>query len=151
MPGSNPSHRDDRLDDEIDSLLRSVEADLEPDPAAAPSAAARAWVRWFRRPLRPRIWVRTRALMLPNDVTGWVPRRALGSYHFVHTHLVVDRTRLTAMLLRDGRKVFATPVSIWVRTRAFFARRRRDFAFYALALAAEAAFVAWLIVQLEKP
>jgi hypothetical protein len=119
MPGSNPSHRDDRLDDEIDSLLRSVEADLEPDPAA----------------------------MLLNDVTGWVPRRALGSYHFVHTHLVVDRTRLTATLLRDVRKVLSAPVSIWVRTRAFFARRGGDFAFYALAIAASV-FVGWLIVQL---
>jgi len=71
MPGSNPSHRDDRLDDEIDSLLRSVEADLEPDPAAAPSAAARAWV----RPLRPSIWVRTRALFAA-PVSIWVRTRA---------------------------------------------------------------------------
>jgi lipoprotein-anchoring transpeptidase ErfK/SrfK len=30
----------------------------------------------------------------------------------VHTQLVVDRSRLTATLFRDGRKVFAAPVGV---------------------------------------
>ena len=57
-------------------------------------------------------WVRVRLPVLPNDRTGWVPRRALGGYVFVHTHLVVDRSRLTATLFRDGRNVFAAPVGV---------------------------------------
>jgi lipoprotein-anchoring transpeptidase ErfK/SrfK len=36
----------------------------------------------------------------------------LGGYHFVHTHLVVDRTRLTATLLFDGRKVFEARIGV---------------------------------------
>jgi lipoprotein-anchoring transpeptidase ErfK/SrfK len=30
----------------------------------------------------------------------------------VHTHLIVDRARLTATLLHDGRKVFSAPVGV---------------------------------------
>jgi hypothetical protein len=58
------------------------------------------------------LWVRVRLPVLPNNRTGWVPRRALGGYAFVHTHLVVDRSSLTATLFRDGRKVFAAPVGV---------------------------------------
>lgn len=57
-------------------------------------------------------WVRVRLPVLPNNRTGWVPRRALGGYEFVHTHLVVDRSRLSATLFRDGRKVFVAPVGV---------------------------------------
>ena len=57
-------------------------------------------------------WVHVRLPVLPNDRTAWVPRSALGGYQFVHTHLVVDLTRLTAVLLRGGRPVFRTPVGI---------------------------------------
>jgi hypothetical protein len=57
-------------------------------------------------------WVHVRLPVLPNNRTGWVPRRALGGYGFVHTRLVVDRSRLTATLFRDGRKVFAAPVGV---------------------------------------
>jgi hypothetical protein len=57
-------------------------------------------------------WVHIRLPVLPNYRTGWVPRRALGGYEFVHTHLVVNRSRLTATLFRDGRKVFASPVGV---------------------------------------
>ena len=63
--------------------------------------------------LRPDgLWVRVRLPVLPNDRTGWVPRRALGGYQFVHTHLVVDRARFTATLYRDGHKVFSAPVGV---------------------------------------
>jgi hypothetical protein len=55
-------------------------------------------------------WVHVRLPVLPNDSTGWVPRSALGGYHFVRTHLVVDLERLRATLYRDGRAVFRAPV-----------------------------------------
>jgi hypothetical protein len=58
------------------------------------------------------VWVRVRLPVLPNNLTGWVPRSALGGYGFVHTSLVVDRARLTATLFRDGHKVFAAPIGI---------------------------------------
>ena len=55
-----------------------------------------------------RLWVRVR---LPN-ATGWVPRSALGGYGVVHTRLVVDRRRLTATLMRNGRAVFRSRVAV---------------------------------------
>jgi L,D-transpeptidase-like protein len=58
------------------------------------------------------LWARVRLAVLPNGRTGWVPRAALGGYEFVRTRLVVDRARLTATLLRDGRPVFHAPVGI---------------------------------------
>jgi lipoprotein-anchoring transpeptidase ErfK/SrfK len=57
-------------------------------------------------------WVHVRLPVLPNERTGWVPRSALGGYHFVHTRLIVDRGRLTATLVRDGRRVFRAQVGI---------------------------------------
>jgi L,D-transpeptidase catalytic domain len=58
------------------------------------------------------LWVRAR---LPSGSTarlGWLERAALGGYRFVHTRLVVDRRRLRATLLRDGRPVFSTIVGV---------------------------------------
>jgi hypothetical protein len=57
-------------------------------------------------------WVRVRLAVLPNNTTGWVPRSALGGYHFVHTHLVVDLSRLTATLYYDKRVTFRAPVGV---------------------------------------
>ena len=57
-------------------------------------------------------WIHVRLPVLPNNSTGWVPRSALGGYHFVTTHLVVDLERLRATLLRDGRPVFRAPVGV---------------------------------------
>lgn len=57
-------------------------------------------------------WVHVHLPVLPNNWTGWVPRRALGGYHFVRTRLVVDRERLTATLFRDRREVFSAPIGI---------------------------------------
>ena len=57
-------------------------------------------------------WVHVRLPILPNGRTGWVPRAALGGYRFVHTRLVVDRTKLTATLFEDGRPVFRAPVGV---------------------------------------
>jgi hypothetical protein len=61
------------------------------------------------------LWVRVRLPALPNGRTGWVPRRALGGYEFVHTRLIVDRAHLTATLLNDGRKIFTAPVGVGKR------------------------------------
>jgi hypothetical protein len=58
------------------------------------------------------VWAKVPLPMLPNGTVGWVPRSALGGYVFVHTRLVIDRQRLTATLLRDGRVVFRAPIGI---------------------------------------
>ena len=78
---------------------------------------------------RGRLWVRVRLPVLPNGTTGWVPRRALGAYQTVRTHLVVDRRRLTATLLRDGRRVFRAHIGVgqakWPTPRGRFYIRNR--------------------------
>jgi L,D-transpeptidase-like protein len=57
-------------------------------------------------------WVRVRLPILPNGSTGWVPRNALAEFHTVHTRLVIDRSRFTAVLYRDGRMIFRTDVGV---------------------------------------
>jgi hypothetical protein len=57
-------------------------------------------------------WVHVRLPVLPNKRTAWIPRTALGGYQFVHTRLVVDRTRFSATLLSDGRPVFRARVGV---------------------------------------
>jgi lipoprotein-anchoring transpeptidase ErfK/SrfK len=57
-------------------------------------------------------WAKVRLPVLPNNSTGWVPRRALGGYRVVQTRLIVDRDRLQATLLRNGKPVFRAPVGI---------------------------------------
>jgi hypothetical protein len=64
------------------------------------------------RDARGRLWIRVRMPGLPAQDTGWVPRAALGGYHVVRTQLVVDRRRLVATLLRDGRRVFQARVGV---------------------------------------
>lgn len=59
-----------------------------------------------------RLWVEVGLPVLPNNTTGWVPRRALGGYGVVATHLVVDLEHLSATLLRNGRTVFEAPVGV---------------------------------------
>ncbi|HEY1366813.1 MAG TPA: L,D-transpeptidase [Gaiellaceae bacterium] len=59
-----------------------------------------------------RLWVHVRFPILPNNRTGWVPRSALGGFHFLHTHLVVDRERFTATLLYNGRAIFRARVGV---------------------------------------
>jgi L,D-transpeptidase catalytic domain len=59
-----------------------------------------------------RAWARVRLPVLPNNTTGWVPRRALGGYRVVQTRLVVDRDSLLATLFRNGKPVFRAPVAI---------------------------------------
>jgi hypothetical protein len=64
------------------------------------------------RTVRGRVWVRVRLPVLPNGTTGWLPRSALSGYGIVRTHLIVDRARFRATLLRDGRAVFRAAVGI---------------------------------------
>jgi hypothetical protein len=59
-----------------------------------------------------KLWVRVRFPGRPDDADGWVPRSVLGGYTAVRTRLVVDRTTLTATLLRDGRRVFRARVAV---------------------------------------
>ena len=57
-------------------------------------------------------WVHIQLPVLPNGRTGWVRRSALGGYRFVHTRLVVDRTKLTATLFKNGQPIFHAPVGV---------------------------------------
>jgi lipoprotein-anchoring transpeptidase ErfK/SrfK len=59
-----------------------------------------------------RLWIAVRVPALPRNVTGWVPRNALGANTFVRTRLVVDLDGLSATLLRDGRPVFEAEIGI---------------------------------------
>jgi hypothetical protein len=59
-----------------------------------------------------RLWVRARFPGLPNNLTGWLPREAVGGYHFVRTRLVVDLHSLSAALLRNGHPVFRAAVGV---------------------------------------
>jgi lipoprotein-anchoring transpeptidase ErfK/SrfK len=75
------------------------------------------------------LWLRVALTSLPNGRTGWVPREALGDLHIVRTHLVIDRARFSAVLLRDGRVVFRTVVGVgrpqWPTPRGEFYIRVR--------------------------
>ena len=57
-------------------------------------------------------WYEVRLPILPNNSTGWVPRRALGNLYKVRTHLYVNRERFTAALKRDGRTIFTARVGV---------------------------------------
>ena len=59
-----------------------------------------------------RLWIAVRVPALPQNVTGWVPRSALGANSFVQTRLVVDLGELKATLLRDGRPIFEAEIGI---------------------------------------
>jgi hypothetical protein len=58
------------------------------------------------------LWVAVQVSALPENLTGWVPRGALGASGFVQTHLVVDRARLTATLFSRGRPIFRARVGV---------------------------------------
>jgi L,D-transpeptidase catalytic domain len=102
-------------------VLTAIEALARPDPGAEPVALLTTEtpeqttdiVLVLGEATRPDgTWVHVRLPVLPNDRTAWVPRTALGGYQFVRTHLVVDRARFRATLLRDGRPVFRASVGI---------------------------------------
>jgi lipoprotein-anchoring transpeptidase ErfK/SrfK len=74
-------------------------------------------------------WVRVRLAALPNGMTGWVPRTALGGYGSVDARLVVDRRRLRATLYRAGRPVMHAEVGVgapgWPTPRGEFYIRNK--------------------------
>jgi hypothetical protein len=121
------------------SVLRRVTARTRPSGVARPVArlsrrtpegsANVLLVIGRARDARGRVWVRARLAVLPNGTTGWVPRAALGAYQTVRTRLVVSRRRLTATLLRDGRRVFGARVGVgqarWPTPRGRFYIRNR--------------------------
>jgi L,D-transpeptidase catalytic domain len=61
------------------------------------------------------VWVRVAFASLPNGLTGWVPRTALGAVQLVRTELTVDRATLTATLRRSGKVIFRTSVAVGSR------------------------------------
>jgi lipoprotein-anchoring transpeptidase ErfK/SrfK len=82
-------------------------------PAVTPEGETNLVVAYdAERDAEERLWVRVPLSTLPNGLTGWVPRDALGDLHRVRTRLVVDRERLRAFLLRDGHTVFSTGIGV---------------------------------------
>lgn len=61
---------------------------------------------------RGRYWLRVQLPRLPNGSSGWIPRNAVGSFHTVDTHLVIERSRFRATLYRRGRPVFRSIVGV---------------------------------------
>jgi lipoprotein-anchoring transpeptidase ErfK/SrfK len=78
----------------------------------APEGTANVLTVLGAKAARGELWVKVRLPVLPNGTVGWVPRRALGAYHAVHTQLVIDRASLTATLLRNGKRVYRAPVGV---------------------------------------
>jgi hypothetical protein len=58
------------------------------------------------------VWIRVRLPILPNNTTGWVPRRALSDWKIVRTRLVVELRRMELTLFRAGRAIFSAPVAV---------------------------------------
>jgi L,D-transpeptidase catalytic domain len=58
------------------------------------------------------LWVQVRLPSGGREVTGWLERSALSGYGSVNTRLIVDRARLRATLLREGRPVFSAVVGV---------------------------------------
>jgi L,D-transpeptidase-like protein len=59
-----------------------------------------------------RLWVHVPLSTLPNGREGWVQRDSLGDFHKVLTRLVIDRARLRAYLLKNGRTIFETAIGV---------------------------------------
>jgi lipoprotein-anchoring transpeptidase ErfK/SrfK len=58
------------------------------------------------------LWVQVRLPSGAREVTGWLERDALSGYDSVNTRLIVDRARLRATLLREGRPVLSSVVGV---------------------------------------
>ncbi len=103
-------------------VLRRVVARSQPTATASPVGVVRAvtpegetdlvLIETALRDDQGQLWFRVPLTALPNGQRGWVPREALGDLHIVRTHLIIDRARLTAVLLRNGRVVFRTTVGV---------------------------------------
>ena len=57
-------------------------------------------------------WVEIRVPGRPNGRKGWVPREALGEFHVVRTHLVINRKTLKITLFKSGRAIFKSRVGV---------------------------------------
>jgi lipoprotein-anchoring transpeptidase ErfK/SrfK len=79
------------------------------------------------------VWIRVRLPILPNNRTGWVPRRALSDWKIVRTHLVVDLRGLRLTLYRSGRPIFGARVGVgqaqWPTPRGEFYVRNMLYGF----------------------
>jgi lipoprotein-anchoring transpeptidase ErfK/SrfK len=76
-----------------------------------------------------RLWVQVRIPALPDNVTAWVERSALGGYTVVDTRLEVDLERFTVTLYRAGHRVFDAPAGVgrpsWPTPRGHFYIRNK--------------------------
>jgi lipoprotein-anchoring transpeptidase ErfK/SrfK len=61
-------------------------------------------------------WVRIRIPGRPNGRVGWVPRRALGTFHLTHELVVVNREKTRMFLFVKGRRVWSAPVGVGKRS-----------------------------------
>lgn len=102
-------------------IVRRVAARARPGTASrivarlgtrTPEGTSNAVFLLQRRESAGQPWLKVRLPILPNNTTGWLPRKSLGGYHTVNTHLVVDRRRLNAVLYRLGRVVFRARIGI---------------------------------------
>jgi lipoprotein-anchoring transpeptidase ErfK/SrfK len=57
-------------------------------------------------------WLRIRIPGRPNGRTGWVPADKLGALRTVHTQLTIDRRTLRAVLRRNGRAIWRSPIGV---------------------------------------
>jgi lipoprotein-anchoring transpeptidase ErfK/SrfK len=104
------------------NVIAEAEARSEPSPRArivswfgirTPEGTANiVLVLRSARDMNGQLWVMARIPGLPGETTGWIPRSALGGYHMVRTHLVVDLERFTAVLYADGRPVFRARIGV---------------------------------------
>jgi lipoprotein-anchoring transpeptidase ErfK/SrfK len=103
------------------SVAGAAVARRAPTPSAAAVARAPALtpegtgniVQVLGRDRRPGgLWLDVRLPSGSAGLRGWLPRTALSGYGFVRTRLVVNRARLRATLLRNGRPVFRAPVGV---------------------------------------
>ena len=58
------------------------------------------------------LWLEVGLPVLPNGITGWVPRQATGGYGFVSTRLEISRSALRAVLYRGPKPLFSAPIGI---------------------------------------
>jgi L,D-transpeptidase catalytic domain len=123
-------------------VMRRVVARSAPDPNAPPVASldrltpertTNLVLALDGRRTPSAVWIRVRLPVLPNNTTGWVPRRRLSDWKVVRTHLVVDRRRLRATLYRFGEEVFSARVGIgrpqWPTPRGEFYVRNQLYGF----------------------
>ena len=57
-------------------------------------------------------WVRVRLPFRPTGAVGWVRESKLGPFQTVRTHLIINRRRLQATLVRSGKIVFQARIGI---------------------------------------